>query len=193
MIITVRQRVLVMSQASALDDISVVTQPSSANLNPRQRRDYRDQREKCLTWLLTFGKTPAKAEGYARTTVKTRAYRMDMFYRWVWKHEGGYTANVTHKHADGWMRALAQQDTSSTHKANCQKAVKMLMKWRKHEHGFGEWEHEISFSEDSSTHPRDFLTRTERTKIREATLEYGTVPSYGNLTPSERDRWKMLC
>ena len=115
---------------------------------------------------------------------------MDMFYRWVWDQDGGYTANVTHDHADGWMRALAREDKSGTHKLNCQKAVKMRMKWRHHEHGLGEWTPDITFSEDSSTQPRDYLTEKERSQIREAALEYGSVPSYNNLTPTERDRWK---
>lgn len=49
----------------------------------------------------------------------------------------------------------------------------------------------MSFYErGSTTQPRDFLTREERTAIREAALEYGTIPSYKSLTPEARDRWK---
>jgi integrase len=87
------------------------------------------------------------------------------------------------------MHDLAQQDKSSTHKSNCQKAVKMLLKWRHHEHGTGTWTPDITFSENSSQ-PRDYLTREERQAIREAALEYGTVPAYDNVTPAERDRWR---
>lgn len=173
-----------------LDEFSVVTQPAEQYLNQRQQLDYRNERENCLTWLLTFGKHPKKAEGYARGTIKPRANRMDQFYRFVWEHEGGYTANVTHEHADAWMTHLAQRDVSNTHKCNCQKAIKMLFKWREHEHGLGEWDPNITFSQDSSSNPREFLTRDERAGIRDAALEYGSVPSYNNLTPSERDRWK---
>ena len=114
---------------------------------------------------------------------------MDLFYRWVWEQEGGYTANVLPNHADGWMRHLAQQDKSSTHKSNCQKAVKMLLKWRHHEQGISEWDADFTFSEDARQ-PRDYLTREERQAIREAALEYGSIPSYDGLTPAERDRWK---
>jgi len=67
-----------------LDDLPVVTNPSEKHLNPRQLQNYRTQRENCFTWLLTFGKDPEKADGYAFETVKNRGYRMDMFYRWVW-------------------------------------------------------------------------------------------------------------
>ncbi|MFB6360951.1 MAG: tyrosine-type recombinase/integrase, partial [Halobacteriales archaeon] len=87
-------------------------------------------------------------------------------------------------------RTLAESDYSAAHKTCCQKAIKMLFKWRAHRRGDDRWEPEITFSEDSSTQPRDFLTREERKKIREAALEYGSIPGYSNLTPTQRDRWR---
>jgi hypothetical protein len=42
-------------------------------LNHRQLLDYRSEREDCLQWLLTYGKEPDKAEGYAKGTVKPRS------------------------------------------------------------------------------------------------------------------------
>jgi len=116
---------------------------------------------------------------------------MDRFYRFVWEQEGGYTVNVTHENADAWMKHLARENVSTTHKRNCQKAVKRLFKWRHHEHGLGTWDPDITFAADTSTNPRDYLTRDERSAVREAALEYGSVPKYNNLTPSARDRWKQ--
>lgn len=171
------------------DQITLVTEPAEDYLNPRQCDDYRRQREHCVQWLLTFGKKPSKAEGYAIGTVKPRASRMDQFYRWVWRREGGYTAEVTPDHARAWMRHLARQDKSNVHKSNCKKSAQMLLKWRHHEHGVQQWEPDISFSTQSNQ-PRDYLSQEERRAIREAALEYGSVPTYANLTPMERDRWK---
>ena len=173
-----------------LNEVQIVTEPAAEYLNQRQHLDYENERKECLRWLLALGKDPKRGEGYALGTVKPRASRMDQFYRWVWEQEGGYTANVQHEHADGWMRSLAQAEYSSAHKTNCQKAVQMLFKWKHNEHGLPEWEASIHFSENSSTQPRDYLTRAEREKIRNAALEYGSVPSYSNLTPSARERWK---
>jgi site-specific recombinase XerD len=174
-----------------LSEFPVVTEPSEEFLNQRQLLDYRSEREECLQWLLTYGRNPEKAEGYAKGTVKPRCYRMDRFYRFAWEQEGGYTANVTHDHADAWMDHLAHRDISATHKRNCMKSLKMLYKWRHHERGLGEWTPEFTFSADSSTQPRDYLTREERSAIRDAALEYGSAPAYNNLTPAERDRWKQ--
>jgi site-specific recombinase XerD len=172
------------------ESVTVVTEPAAAYLNHKQLVDYRSERDDCLSWLLAFGKEPEKAQGYALGTVEPRAYRMDQFYRWIWREEGGYTANISHDHADGWMRQLAQDDYSSTHRTNCQKAVKMLFKWWAHERGGSTWDPDITFTNTDGSSPRDYLTREERDTIRNAALEYGTVPTYSNLTPAERDRWR---
>lgn len=177
---------------SNLSRLNLVTNKSKELLNERQIVDYQTQRESCLDWLLTFGKHPKRAEGYAFGTVKARAARMDQFYRFVWESEGGYTAEVTHDHADAWMKELARADSSNSHKDCCRKAVAMLFKWRHHEHGLDEWTSEISFYvDDSASNPRDYLAREERARIREAALEYGSVPGYNDLFPEARDRWKV--
>lgn len=174
-----------------LEGITVVTEPTAELLNERQQIDYRNQREQCLEWLLVFGKDPEKADGYARTTVSYRAHRMDQFYRWVWDREDGYTTNVTHDHADAYLNWLARQESSNAHKDNCRKAVQMLYKWRHHEHGFDEWDPELSFSTGhQTTTPRDYLAREERGLIREAALSHGSVPAYNSVDAEDRDKWK---
>jgi len=176
---------------SELDGIKLVTAPSTEYLNDRQLSDYRSQRTACLRWLLRFGKDPDHVEGYAFETVRARASRMDMFYRWVWETESQYVASPTHDHADEYMKALAYRDTSNADKSNHQKAVQMIFKWREHEHGINTWQPAISFStSDSASQPKDFFTREERSRLRDAALEYGSVPGYNDLSPAARDRWR---
>lgn len=83
-----------------LDGISVVPNPSAKRPNDRQRVSYRTEREQCIEWLLTFGKDPKCAVGYAETIMSSHASRMDQFYRWVWDRENGHTSNLTHSHAN---------------------------------------------------------------------------------------------
>ena len=173
------------------EKITVVPDPTESYLNHKQLLDYRSEREDCLSWLFTFGKAPDQADGYAVSTLRTQAYRMDKFYRWIWEQEGGYTVQISHERADSWMRQLAQADYSSTHKANCQKALKMLFKWWAHERNGSVWEPELTFTDTGSSKPKDYLTNDERQQIRNAALEYGNIPSYSNLTASERTRWKQ--
>ena len=170
--------------------VPLVTEDAANHLNKKQLLDYREHREAFLSWLLVFGKDPESAAGYSRATVRRTAYRTDQFNRWVWGHEGTYTTSFSHKHADGYMKELAYSDKSNTHKSNTQKSLKRFFKWQAHERGGKEWETDLSFSTSGTANPRDYLTVAERKQIREAALEYGAIPAYGNLSPENRDRWK---
>jgi len=172
------------------ESLPVVTQHSERRLNKKQLLDYQEQREAFISWLLAFGKNPETAAGYSRATVRRTAYRTDQFNRWVWNQEGTYTTSISHDHADDYMKELAYSEQSNTHKSNTQKSIKRFFKWLAHERGGKEWETVHSFSTSGTANPRDYLTVEERRQIREAALEYGTIPAYGNLSPEERDRWK---
>lgn len=50
----------------------VVTEDVTSYLNRRQLLDYRAEREDCLQWLLTSGKKPDEAKGYAMGMVTER-------------------------------------------------------------------------------------------------------------------------
>lgn len=176
---------------SAMDEVKLVPKPSKEQLNERQLVDYEQHRTEMIQWMLHLGKDPEKAEGYALETVKARASRIDIFYRWVWEQEDGYTTNITPAHADEYTKKMAYSDYSEKYKANSVTALKMLFKWRHHELGEPMWEPEYTFNQnDGASQPRDYLTKEERKKIREAALEYGSIPSYSNLNSEQRDRWK---
>lgn len=176
-----------------IDGIVLVPKPSRDYLSDHQLVDYRDHRRKLIQWSLNLGRNPKQADGYAHTTVRQRVYRLDKFYRWVWEEEeAGYTLGITTGHADAYMTHLAYQDDSTTYKASCQKAVKMLFRWQNFTKGTDiDWEPSINFSQNTgSSQPRDFLTKEERRKLREAALELGSIPHYNSVTPEERERWK---
>ncbi len=175
---------------SGIEDIRLVPKPARNRLNERQLVDYRAHRKQMLTWLLNVGKKPERAEGYAYGTIRAGSYRIDQFYRWVW-NKRGYTTQVSTQDADEYLQELAYDDTTDSHKSKCLKALKRLYKWRHHQLDGDEWEPDIRFSSNTSgNNPRDYFTKEERAKLREAALEYGSVPTYRTLTPDERDSWK---
>lgn len=146
-----------------------------------------------MNWLLNLGKTPDKAEGYAYSTAQARMWRLDKFYRYVWTElEDGYTEHITPAHADEWMQHLAHQDYGASYKADCQKACKSLFKWHSWTRNEEiDWDPVIEYHGDTGTHtPRDYLSQNERRAIREAALDYDSIPAYHGLSPQERDRWK---
>lgn len=168
--------------------IVLISDPASESLNDRQKVDYRSHRKRWVKWLLNLGKNPEKADGYSFAVSKRRAHDTDLFYRYVWeKHADGYTTTVNHDHADAYMKRLAFSDHSESHKSNVQKALMSLFRWRDDTET---WNPEITYGGGSQTAPRDYLTREERTRLREAALEYDSIPAYSWMSPEARDRWR---
>lgn len=177
---------------TSVQGITPINAPTREVLEDRQLVDYEEFKTSLIQWLLTFGKNPDKAEGYAPTTVRQVAQKTDKFFRWHWDKQEGYTTNITPNDADEYIKYLiyAEEEYSNGHMASTQKCLKRLFKYRRHELGENaDWEPDHSFSQ-SATQARDYLTIEERKQIREAALEYGSVPAYNGLNPSERDRWK---
>lgn len=173
------------------DDVPLVINPDREYLNARQLEDYRQHRENVLEWLYAKGKNPDRQEGYSHTVTRNMAYRVSKIYRWLWERKGRYTTNLSHDHADAYIRELAGKDWKNSNKAQYVKALKRLFKWKRHERNSDQWEPEITFHPSSEEYqPQDFFTLEERKRLREASLEYGSVPAYGNLSPEERSRWK---
>ncbi len=170
----------------------VITEPTRNQLTERQLVDYKSERKSFTDWLIHFGLDPQKANGYGDYTIQDTLYRTDQYYRWLWSdHIGQYTLQLTTDHADQYMKYQARREVTADTKAGVQRAVQRLYKWFHHERGQDEWDPEITFSNSSLGNPQDFLTREERGKIREAALEYGSIPKYNDLTPDQRDKWRL--
>jgi len=175
-----------------VDGIVLVTEDANEYLNPKQEVTYREHRRELAEWMLGLGKNPEKAEGYSYSTVKNRMNRLDLFYRFIWDREGRYIQDLTTDHADDWMRHLARQDMKESTKNHYQKACKTLFKWKRSARNKDvKWEPDIEYSDPSTTYtPRDYLTKEDRRKMRQAAMEYGSVPHYNSLSPEERESWK---
>jgi len=169
----------------SLNEVTVIPRPTRELLNDRQLIDYHGYREDFIRWMGTIGKNPQRAEGYALTTVNRRACDYDQFMRFLWDREDRYTTEVTPAHADAYLREVAMGENSRADKRNKLKALKMLLRY----HDVDDWEPSITFEGGGRQSPPGYLTREERTAIREASLEYGTVPSPRGMGHVERDKW----
>lgn len=177
--------------------IPTASRPSKVRLTEKQIADYQYHRERLLKWCLNIGKNPKEAVGYSEDTIRVRAGHIDRFYRWVWDTESdGYTTQITEEQADQFLKELAYRDDLSRSTASkYKKALQMLFRWRSHDLGEDhDWEPDLNFStNDTSSQPRDFLSRDERKQLREGVLELGDeIPSYKSVTPEERRRIKKL-
>ena len=174
-------------------EVPLVTEKSRDYLNPRQEVDYREFRRSLAEYLYTEGKDPDKIEGYSNTVVKTTMSRLDIFFRYVWDQEQRYTTKVGTQEADDWCRSLAKRnDLAESSCCAYQKALHRFFDYlRERKNQDINWEPVIEFSDPSTNYqPRDYLTREERTELREAAMDYETIPHYNGLTPQEREKWK---
>lgn len=174
------------------DVISVVPEPSEKMLNKKQIVDYEFHRERLITWALACGKDPDTEEGYAVETVRTRAYRLDEFYRWIWDREDGYTRWITPEHATEYLQYLATLDCSNSYRSSVQNAIQMLFDWRNQEQGDDiEWDADIDYTTNNSQEPpSDVLSGDEIRKLKSAAAQLGSIPHYNSLSADERSKWK---
>lgn len=173
-----------------IDGIPLITKPAEQYLNQRQILDYSEERRDLIKWSLQTGKDEKRGEGYAASTFKPHSYRIDQFYRWIWTEEDSYTTQITTNHADRYFEELKLSENSNQDKNQRLKALKILYRWHEKRRNGEAWEPDVTFKTEV-TQPRDFLRLKEREKIRDAALEYGTIPGYNDLSPDQRDRWKI--
>jgi integrase len=169
----------------------LVPEESGRRLTEKQEFDYRNRREKFAQWLLREGKDPEKKIGYAEATAKRTMYRLGLFERFVWEKEDEYIAVPTTDHADSFIEAVAYSDKSQSHKKKCLTSVKRYFKWRGHQYDESEWDPDRTFSTNNAQQPQDYLMKGERQQLREAALEYGTIPSYSTIKCKQERRERL--
>lgn len=170
--------------------VPLLYEPTRDRLDEREQVDYAALRRSWIRWCLSVGKDPQHGDGYAQSTVRVRANVVDGFFRWVWD-ERGYTTQITHEDGDEYLRHLAFNDYSQEHKLNALKSLQMYFSWLNHEKGEPPWEPEMSFSQPARRDATgDAFDQTEQRQIREAALEYGSIPHYSAVDPDERATWK---
>jgi hypothetical protein len=175
----------------AIDEGLLTPSKSESRLNNRELEMYREHRRKLLTWMLNKGRAPEMNVGYAEEIVENRSYRLDMFYRWVWDIEDGYTENITISHANAFMKYLQPQSYSQAYKAAYQKSIHTLFRWQKHALTKNvDRQPTLHFYDSAVPSSVEPLTHDERQALREAVLDHESVPHYNSLSPKQRDRWK---
>lgn len=172
-----------------VEGIVAISKPTAEILTERQLVAYRTHREDLINWLVHRGKDPEKREVYAFDTARNYASILDKLHRWVWDEQDGFTMDISHEDADDYLDGLMTggREYSGSHLHNVKLALKCYFRYSD-----DEWETDIVVSNPShAAQPKDYVTEDERSKLREAVLEYGSIPAYPALTPEERSEWKQ--
>lgn len=154
--------------------IKLAPEANAEHLNEQQLSDYTEHRAEFIEWLRTRGKRPEKIEGYSDYTAYETAYRTARFDRWTWTREGRYSIPPTPEHATAYVENdVALRDVSNSTKGKTEEAIARYMDWTATVYDVSEWDHDQVFRSGGRDAPRDYLTRDERRKIREAALARG--------------------
>jgi integrase len=163
------------------------------SLNPRQRAIFEEKIRRFADYLRTEAKDPIKEVGYADGSIPTRVSRVMTIVEWVWQNQGP-TTTLTPKQADDAMEQLKKDNISRNdgepYDGNSKRKISdSLRNWFAFENE--DWEPSVKFSEgDSPDDNADPFSKEETQLLWEAALDYKTIPSYNNLSPEERRRWK---
>jgi len=170
-------------------NVSVVPQPSRAKLNRSQATIYESDREEFIHWLHhDVVHSNGDKVGYAFSTVLRTATDTDLMHRWAWDNHGGFTTGINPKIGNEWLEQIRDENRSATDKAAKLKSLKRYYNWRD-----VDFEPTVTFSGDqASDTPQDWLTRDERTEVKQASLKLGTVPDFESLDPEGRGKWKHI-
>jgi len=144
--------------------------------------------------MLRMGKTPSKNEGYATETARGTSYKTDAYYRWRWSEYDGYTLTVEPETGTEFIdsKVFADDPPGESHLDGIQKSLKRYFRFRANRVGDTDtFDPDRTFDSNSSNQPQDYLTRTERGLIREASLKHGSLPDYHSITPERREGLKV--
>ncbi|WP_332898923.1 hypothetical protein [Haladaptatus sp. CMSO5] len=179
--------------------LQYVPEPSREYLNPRQATLYNMRRKAFINWLSTE-EAKSKKGTLSKQTQENYAHRVDQIFRWVWQNvTNGSVSTLSPNHADNVVEALRNDDFrtqngdkySEDSKRKFANALLKWFSWRTHTHEDEEWECDVEFSKPDYCQP-DALSIEERTQLRNAVMNYGSLPKYNDLSPEERSRKKAL-
>lgn len=172
----------------------VVSPEQLSPLNSRQSEIYSAKLARFADYLQQEGRNPKKKIGYADTAVEERVYRFHRAVKWLWtQHE--VKTEVTTDDAEKINLALEEDqfckgDGEPYVEGSKRKFNDVLRNWFEFQNVDWTPEYEFVDTEAKKKNKPDPYTLSELKQIWETSLTYKSIPSYNNLTPSERDRWK---
>jgi integrase len=162
-------------------------------LNYKQKILFIEEWNEFIYYVREKGKDPRKQIGYADPNVRPTARRVFQFFEYVWSGSQSLCLKLTTEQADNFLIALMEDDVRTKNgdpyaAGSKRKFVDALRTYYRYQDC--DWDPNITFEDKESNKGSDPLRRQERDQILSASLNYKTPPSYSNLSPEERDRWK---
>lgn len=185
----------VSSSSPSSADFTYLSDEKVANLTHRQKEMYAHKRREFIQYLKTRGKNRERERGYAASEIRPRARQIQQVFDWLWEGKS-VKLTLTQSEADEFVEKLAtdeicRDDGKSYAESTKRKFTNVLENWFEwEEKETNAWEPPITFDDEDTRSSADPFTRNELDRLCEVALTYQSVPTYHNLSPDERDRWK---
>lgn len=157
----------------------------------------REQLDEFYEWMITKGRDQLKHEPLSESMAESYHSRLDQLFRYaIDRLDPDDETVLTFDQADDLLLQLARDEItkrtgepySESSKRKFSNTLSKYFEWR---HDIGEipaeWNPRVSFSENNHE-SADKLNFEERWKIREESMQYGSIPSYYEVSEAERDR-----
>ncbi|MFB6080799.1 MAG: tyrosine-type recombinase/integrase, partial [Haloferacaceae archaeon] len=149
-------------------------------------------------WMLRKGKEPDKGIGLSQTTAQNYLDRFDQIQRVIHRKVGLENPPYLIQDEaelivqwfvdDEWVKQNGEERSESDKRKHVN-TLEKYFEFREDKHGIDGWKSPTRFNQSSYRSP-DKLSLRQRFKLRAAALEYGSLPSYSDVTPSQRDKIK---
>lgn len=165
---------------------------SISPLNYQQKVLYSEHWTDLLRWLRSEGKDPENEIGYKESNVRPVARRIHQSFSYDWEQDF-LVLELTPELATQFIEAL-QADEITTNggkpyeENSKRKFVNALQAYFRYTGQ--DWDPDVSFSDEPPSFNSDPFNRRERELLLNTSFDYRSPPSYSNLSPEERDRWK---
>jgi integrase len=173
-----------------------LTEETCSMVSHKRRHILNREVKEFAEWCVEQGKDPDSKIGLAESTTVNYLKRLDAIRRRTWETTNihtGFTPELAQELAEGlrddYILMLNGDKYSQTSKRKLTDALSKYFTWKSMERGGQDWECDIDYNEDKGE-SKDSFGSEEVVRVREASVDYKTLPSYNNVTPEERDRLK---
>lgn len=189
-----------LAKDNTVEKFEFLGEESLDKINLRERISLKTERQNFIDWLRESGKNPKKSIGYGESSIENFARRLHQIQKWVWEKEGFFMSTLPERYADEFVEDLnadkiTKEDGEPYAEASKRKfndVLKAYYRWKSDSKDYSPWQPPIQFWDNGPTEKIDFFTLREIQQLQSAALNYQCPPTYDNLTPEERDAWKVI-
>lgn len=173
-------------------DLEFISNSKMSAIKLKKRILFQKHWEELLHYIRTKGKNPNKGIGYADSNIRPTSRRIFQVFEYEWQN-GHEILELTPTVADEFIENL-NEDTIQTRggepyeeitKRHFNDALRIYFRFQNRN-----WSPPVEFEDNGSGFVADYFRSAELDSLLDAALDYKTPPSYSNLSPEERDRWK---